>query len=73
MKPENEFDYASIFLNDPLYSIYNLNDFDTNDILSLLFYSDKDKIYNRFKVIDSFCAICKKETSFNSAYYIKSG
>lgn len=66
MDKESTIDYEQILLKDPLFTEYDLDDADRMDVLNLLFYIKDMDAVNNFKIIDSYCTICKKDTTFNS-------
>lgn len=66
MKKESTINYQQILLNDPLFSEYSLIDVDRMDLLNLLFYEENNSAYSKLKIIDSYCTICKKDTTFTS-------
>ncbi|MGP1993557.1 hypothetical protein D9V96_016875 [Zobellia laminariae] len=66
MNKESSINYEQILLKDPLFTEYILNDVDRMELLNLLFYADDKDAYNNLKIIDSYCTICKKHTTFNS-------
>lgn len=53
--------YLNIFLRDPLYTSYNLTEFEVDDIISLLYCTNYADI---FKTLDSYCPVCEKDTTF---------
>lgn len=55
--------YLDIFLRDPLYTSYDLNEIEFDIIVSLLFSTEYADTY---KTLDSYCTICEKETTFIS-------
>jgi len=66
MNPDNSKDYSSIFLKDPLYNYYSIKDFTNDDILNILFFDPETNGYDKLNAFDSYCPICKKDTSFVS-------
>lgn len=58
--------YEQILLKDPLFTKYLLPDVDRMELLNLLYYLKDDNKYNNLKIIDSYCPICKKDTTFTS-------
>ena len=66
MKQKSTIDYEQILLKDPLFSEYPLNNVDEMDLLNLLYFIGDNDTYNHLKIIDSYCPICKKDTTFNS-------
>lgn len=56
----------NIFLNDSLYSQYELKSLTDEEILSIIFYYEDSNYTNKLKTLDSYCSICKKETTFIS-------
>lgn len=56
----------TIFLEDSLYSSYDLDLFAEDELLSVLFYYEKSHHTNHLKTLDSFCTVCGKETTFIS-------
>ena len=59
-------DYSQILLKDPLFSEYLLINEDEYEILNLLFHLNDNKTYGKLKIIDSYCPICKMNTTFVS-------
>jgi len=55
--------YLDIFLRDPLYTSYDLNEIEFDIIVSLLFSTKYADIY---KTLDSYCTVCEKDTTFIS-------
>lgn len=66
MNKESTIDYEQILLKDPLFTEYPLDDADRMDLLNLLFYTKDSDSFNNLKIIDSYCTICKKDTTFTS-------
>lgn len=66
MNKESTMNYEQILLKDPLFTEYLLNDVDRMELLNLLFYLGDNDSYNNLKIIDSYCPICKKDTTFTS-------
>lgn len=66
MNNESTIDYEQILLKDPLFTEYPLDEVNRMDLLNLLFYTNKNDEYNNLKIIDSYCTICKKDTTFTS-------
>lgn len=66
MNKESTIDYEQILLKDPLFTEYPLEDADRMDLLNLLFYAKDKDSFNNLKIIDSYCTICKKDTTFTS-------
>lgn len=66
MNKDYTMDYAKILLKDPLLSEYVLVDVNELEILNLLFHISENETYGKLKIIDSFCPICKKDTTFVS-------
>ncbi|MEZ4857950.1 MAG: hypothetical protein R2781_03995 [Flavobacteriaceae bacterium] len=66
MNAKRLLNYEQILLKDPLYSTYVLNDVDDYNLINLLIYREGDKNFTKLKTIDSYCPICKKETTFFS-------
>lgn len=66
MKQESTINYEQILLKDPLFTEYSLHDIDEMDLLNLLFFLGNNIDSNHLKIIDSYCSICKKDTTFNS-------
>lgn len=56
----------TFFLEDSLYSSYNLDLFTEDELLSILFYYEESHHTNHLKTLDSFCTVCRKETTFIS-------
>lgn len=54
----------NIFLEDSLYSQYELASFKEEDLLSIIFYNENSFLTDKLKTLDSYCPICKKETTF---------
>ncbi|MCD8423604.1 hypothetical protein LNI94_11985 [Tenacibaculum finnmarkense genomovar ulcerans] len=59
-------DYKKILLEDSLFSNYSLENINEMDLLNLLYFIGRQDNYNNLKTIDSYCSICKKNTTFNS-------
>ena len=66
MKQESTIDYEQILLKDSLFSEYPLHNANEMDLLNLLYFLGDNDTYNHLKIIDSYCPICKKDTTFNS-------
>ncbi|WP_052085191.1 hypothetical protein [Cellulophaga sp. E6(2014)] len=66
MKEESTIDYEQILLKDPLFSEYPLDNVNEMDLLNLLYFLSDNETYNNLKIIDSYCPICKKDTTFNN-------
>lgn len=66
MKQESTIDYEQILLKDPLFTEYPLHNVNEMDLLNLLYFLGDNETYNHLKIIDSYCPICKKDTTFNS-------
>lgn len=56
----------NIFLKDSLYSQYKLDLLSDEEILSIIFYYENSIFTNKLKTLDSYCTVCKKETTFIS-------
>jgi len=56
----------NIFLKDSLYSQYKLDLLSDEEILSIIFYYESTSFTNKLKTLDSYCTVCKKETTFIS-------
>jgi len=66
MTEEQKYNVSSIFLLDSLYSEYELEKFDIDEIINL-FYHISDNIHiDRIKILDSFCPACNLKTTFIS-------
>jgi hypothetical protein len=66
MNKKSTLNYEKILLKDPLFTEYWLNDIDGQNLLNLLFFSKSQSAFNKLNIIDSYCTICKKATTFNS-------
>lgn len=66
MKQESTIDYEQILLKDPLFTEYPLHNVNEMDLLNLLYFLGDNSTYNHLNIIDSYCPICKKDTTFNS-------
>lgn len=66
MKQTSSFEYERILLKDPLFTEYPLYNADHTDLLNLLYFKEDNDTYNHLRIIDSYCTICKKDTTFNS-------
>lgn len=66
MNKESTIDYEQILLKDPLFSEYPLLNCNETDLLNLLYFNGNNDTYNHLKIIDSYCPICKKDTTFSS-------
>tara|TARA_B110000114_G_scaffold184875_1_gene229843 strand:+ start:120 stop:998 length:879 start_codon:yes stop_codon:yes gene_type:complete len=66
MKQESTIDYEQILLKDPLFTEYPLHSVNEMDLLNLLYFLGDNSTYNHLNIIDSYCPICKKDTTFNS-------
>jgi hypothetical protein len=66
MKQESTIDYEQILLKDPLFYEYPLQGVNEIDLVNLLYFISDEETYNHLKIIDSYCPICKKDTTFNS-------
>jgi hypothetical protein len=66
MNIESTMNYEQMLLKDPLFTEYLLNDVDKMELLNLLFYASDKSAINNLKIIDSYCPICKKDTTFTS-------
>jgi hypothetical protein len=64
MEQQSSVDYEQILLRDPLFKKYPLQGIDEMDLLNLLYYNGNacDKV----KIIDSYCTICDKDTTFTT-------
>ncbi|MBW8241454.1 hypothetical protein K1F50_01490 [Muricauda oceani] len=71
MDSKTNLNYEKILLQDSLFTEYPLYNVDKNSILNLLFHLERNGRYNQLKIIDSYCTICKKETTFNSEFSSK--
>lgn len=56
----------NVFLKDSLYSQYNLESLSNEELLSIIFYYGGSNYTDKFKTLDSYCSVCKKETTFIS-------
>ena len=56
----------NIFLKDSLYSQYDLNSLTEEELLDVLFYHENSGFNDKSKTLDSYCPICKKDTTFIS-------
>jgi hypothetical protein len=56
----------NIFLKDSLYRQYNLNSLTEKELLDILFYHENSGFNDKSKTLDSYCPICKKDTTFIS-------
>ncbi len=57
----------NIFLEKPLYHPYKLNPSDSiDDLLSVLLHWNENEELNKNFTLDSYCTVCKKETTFIS-------
>lgn len=59
-------DLHKIFLNDSLYTEYDINSFTEEELLNILFHSENSSV-NKIKTLDSYCTICEKETTLISS------
>lgn len=66
MKQESTIDYNQILLKDPLFTEYPLLNVNEMDLLNLFYFLGDNSTYNHLNIIDSYCPICKKDTTFNS-------
>jgi len=66
MNKTNNLDYNRILLSDSLYTEYELNDWNFDEIISLLYFVERSYGSNKIKTIDSYCPFCEKETTFIS-------
>lgn len=66
MKKTSSIDYERILLKDPLFTEYPLYNTNHTDLLNLLYFREDNNTHNHLRIIDSYCTICKKETTFNS-------
>jgi len=66
MNKESTIDYEQILLKDPLFTQYPLDKVDRMDLLNLLYYANDKGAHNNLKIIDSYCTICGKDTTFTS-------
>lgn len=66
MKNESTINYEQILLKDPLFTEYPLQNANHSDLLNLLYFIEDNNTYNHLRIIDSYCPICKKDTTFNS-------
>ena len=66
MNEEKRIKYLDIFLKDALYTEYNIEDFNDNELLEVLFHNEKFSLACKLKTIDSYCNVCKKNTTFLS-------
>lgn len=58
--------FENIFLKDSLYSQYKLESLSDEAILSIIFYYENSTFTDKLKTLDSYCTVCKKETTFIS-------
>ncbi|MFH7010850.1 hypothetical protein ACHRV5_03205 [Flavobacterium sp. FlaQc-52] len=56
----------NIFLKDSLYSQYDLESLSDEELLSIIFYFENSDYTDKLKTLDSYCSVCKKETTFIS-------
>lgn len=59
-------DLHKIFLNDSLYTEYDINSFTEEELLNIIFHSENSSV-NKIKTLDSYCTICEKETTLISS------
>lgn len=60
--------FEKIFLEDPLYTKYSIYDFEVDEIINILFYFQNSNYFNKYKTIDNYFKVCKKNTTFISEY-----
>lgn len=58
-------DLHSIFLNDSLYTEYDIKSLTDEELLSILLYNEQSN-GKQIKTLDSYCPICEKHTTFIS-------
>ena len=61
-----ELDFAKFFLMDSLYSEVEVNELDFFNLMAILFYFERSTFSPVIKTLDSYCPICKKDTTFIS-------
>ena len=66
MNTEEKMKCLDIFLKDALYTEYNIEDFNDDELLNVLFHHERFSLADKLKTIDSYCNICKKNTTFLS-------
>ncbi len=66
MVHDNQINYEEILLSDSLYTEYEIHNWTFEQIMSLLYFSERSHSTNKLKTIDSYCPICEKETTFIS-------
>ncbi len=66
MNFESSLNYEQILLKDSLFTEYSLLNVAPNEIINLLYHIDLNEHYNHLKIIDSYCTICKKDTTFQA-------
>jgi len=64
MEQRSSVDYEQILLRDPLFKEYPLKGIDEMDLVNLLYYSEIG--CNKLKIIDSYCTVCNKDTTFTA-------
>tara|TARA_R110001583_G_scaffold25760_6_gene93090 strand:- start:4302 stop:5165 length:864 start_codon:yes stop_codon:yes gene_type:complete len=63
---DKAFNWSEFLLNDSLYQELDMNTLEGDEILNLLFYCSDNSHYNKSNVLDSYCPVCEKQTSFVS-------
>lgn len=59
-------DLHKFFLNDSLYTEYDINLLSEDELLNILFHN-KNSTINKIKTLDSYCLVCEKETTLISS------
>jgi len=59
-------DLHKIFLSDSLYTEYDIDSFNEDELLNILFHNESSSV-NKIKTLDSYCSICEKETTLISS------
>ncbi|SOE20012.1 hypothetical protein SAMN06298216_0513 [Spirosomataceae bacterium TFI 002] len=66
MNKTSKLDFEKVLLKDPLFTKYDLQEISEIELLNLLYFLEDVESYNKLKFIDSYCPLCKKDTTFNS-------
>jgi hypothetical protein len=66
MEQESVIDCEKILLKDPLFTEYPIHNLKPMALLNLLYFLRNNETINHLNIIDSYCPICKKDTTFNS-------
>ena len=62
-----ELDFAKFFLKDSLYSEFDVKELDFFNLMAILYYFERSTFSPVIKTLDSYCPICKKDTTFISS------